>query len=96
MSNQKLKKRTAIGKYSKKYCNHCGAKLKRPPRELLATKDIRKLVRIMKRYDLKQRALAKILDLGESTVNGWLSAKVNPTGKIKPIHFETLKKEGYI
>ena len=86
MSNKKLKK----------YCNHCGSKLKRPPRELLPTKDIRKLVRIMKRYDLKQRALAKILDLGESTVNGWLSSKVNPTGKIKPVHFQALKEKGYI
>ena len=85
---------------NKKLYKHCGRcrgtgkiKLKN---ERLKTPDVKKLLKIMKKHNLNQLDLSKILEMSQSTINGWLYAKTNPTGKIKKLHFNILKIKGFI
>ncbi len=62
---------------------------------LLLTPDTKKMLAIMKKHGLNQLSLAKILDISQGTVNGWLHRKTNLQGKIKSIYFRMLKMKGY-
>jgi hypothetical protein len=61
----------------------------------LKTADVKRLLNIMEKYDLNQLSLSKILEMSQSTINGWFYYKTNPTGKIKRIIFNILKIKGY-
>lgn len=79
-----------------KSCNKCrGTGKIKLANTKLNTPDVKRLLAIMKRHELTQLDLAKILEMSQGTINGWLYAKTNPTGKIKKLHFSILKIKGY-
>lgn len=59
----------------------------------IQSKDIKKILLIMKKYKLNQLAMAKVLNITQGTLNGWLHGVTK--GKIKSIYFEILKMRGY-
>jgi DNA-binding transcriptional regulator YiaG len=79
-----------------KPCPHCKGtskvKIKQPP---LITADTKRMAAIMKRHNLNQLAVGKILDISQSTVQNWFHRKTNMYGKIKSIYFTVLKMRGY-
>jgi len=76
-----------------KKCNRCAGTGKLKIRSLyVLTADTKRMLRIMKKHELTQFALAKILEISQGTVSGWLHGKTN---KIKPIYFANLKAQGY-
>jgi DNA-binding transcriptional regulator YiaG len=79
-----------------KPCVKCNGTGKRKiANEKLATPDVKRLLAIMKRNNLNQLSLAKVLEISQSTINGWLYEKSNPTGKVKKVWFTILKIKGY-
>lgn len=79
-----------------KACNQCrGTGKIKLANSKLKTTDVKRLLRIMKNYELNQLSLSKILEISQGTINGWLYAKTNPTGKIKNLYFTILKIKGY-
>ncbi len=79
-----------------KACNKCrGTGKIKLANTKLTTPDVKRLLRIMKKHNLNQLSLSKVLEINQSTINGWLYAKTNPTGKIKKLHFTVLKIKGY-
>lgn len=85
-----------INKNLYKKCLKCQGtgklKIKSP---YLLTKDTKKMLAIMKKYDLNQLGIAKVIGVSQGTVNGWFHRKTNMQGKIKNIYFENLKNKGY-
>lgn len=80
-----------------KKCKHCTGtgKIKiRPP--YMLTTDTKRMLRVMKKHELTQTALAKILGISQGAVNGWFHRKTNLNGKIKPIYFQMLRNLGYL
>jgi predicted transcriptional regulator len=78
-----------------KKCLRCNGTGKLKNKEtILLTPDTRKMLAIMKRNDLNQLALAKILEISQSTVSGWFKKKSNINGKIKSVYFTLLKSRG--
>jgi predicted XRE-type DNA-binding protein len=78
-----------------KPCNRCGGTGKvKIKQEMLETRDVKKMLNIMKRNSFKQLDLAKVLGVSQGTVNGWFHRKTNLQGKIKPLYFELLKSKG--
>jgi len=79
-----------------KQCNKCQGtgKLKRR-QAYLDTPDVKKMLALMKRNKLNQLSLAKVLDLSQGTVNGWMHPHTNAQGKIKKIYFQLLGAKGY-
>ena len=79
-----------------KACNKCrGTGKIKLANTKLNTPDVKRLLKIMKKYDLNQLSLSKVLEMSQGTINGWLYAKTNPTGKIKKIIFNILNIKGY-
>jgi DNA-binding transcriptional regulator YiaG len=79
-----------------KRCERCRGTGKLKIRETkLKTIDVKRMISIMDKYDLKQLDLAKILEISQGTVNGWFYKKSNLQGKIKSIYFTMLKTKGY-
>lgn len=72
-----------------------GKKKKRVKRPYFDSIDVNKMVRIMKKYDLKQIDIAAILKVDQSTVSGWMHGMHNSRGKIKSKYFQILKAKGY-
>lgn len=64
--------------------------------EKLNTPDVRKILRVMKRYELNQSEVSRIVGVHVSTVHGWLYANKNSTGNIGKQYFDKLKKKGYV
>lgn len=59
-----------------------------------STKDVKRMLRILKRNGLTQQKVADLLKIGQSTISSWFTSK-NLTGKINPLYFEKLKAKGY-
>lgn len=77
-------------------CRHCkGTGKLKVRQEYQDTPDIKKLIAIMKRNDLNQLSLAKVLGMSQGTINGWLHEHTNPSGTIKKVYFNMLKVLGY-
>ena len=79
-----------------KHCQNCkGTGRIKLANTKLTTPDVKRLLKIMKKYDMTQLSLAKILEMSQGTINGWFYAKTNPRGKVKSIYFNILKIKGY-
>lgn len=64
---------------------------------ILMTKETKKMKLIMKRHNLSQSKLAKILKISQPTVSAWFYPNKNNTyRKIKKKYFEFLKLKGII
>lgn len=57
--------------------------------------DTKKMVGIMKRNKISQTGLAKILNITQSTVSGWLSHRMVNFAGINKKYFDMLKSKGY-
>lgn len=79
-----------------KPCKHCNGtgKIKIRATHML-TPDTKKMLALMKKNNLNQLQIAKILDISQGTVSGWFKKETNLLGKIKSIYFEMLKMKGY-
>jgi hypothetical protein len=79
-----------------KKCLRCRGTGKLKKRESpLLTKDTKRMLALMKKYDLNYLQLAKILGISQAAVTGWFKRKWNLKGKIKSLYFESLKMKGY-
>lgn len=80
-----------------KPCERCNGTGKiKHKQEKLDTPHVKRMLKIMKKYDLNQLKLAKILDISQGTVNGWFYKKTNLQGRIKLLYFTQLKLLGYV
>ncbi len=75
-------------------CNGTGT-VKARDYDLVDSKDIKKMLAIMKKHDLKKYQLSEILGVSKAAVVGWFKVGTNVQGKIKPVYFELLELKGY-
>lgn len=78
-------------------CSKCkgSGKVKARDYDLVDSKDIKRILSIMKRHNLKKYQLSEILGISKAAVVGWFKVGTNVQGKIKPVYFELLELKGY-
>ncbi len=92
MNNIKIVKN---GRINRKKCMACGQLIKRERKKMLDTPDVKKMLKIIKKYKLTQTKLANIIGISQGTIQGWFFKSTNIRGKIKPLYFEVLQMNGY-